>query len=393
MREQLRRGGVKYLSFIILDLLCLAGASVLAVRIYLRIGKMSFAKVDYAMIAACMAIIDVVVTLVFNTLNRVLRRGITKELVESFKHISIDFLVLALFLFSTKQGAEYSRVTLYLAYGIYFVFIVAFRTAWKMVLRKLRRNKKTPTALLITTSGYVTEGLDVVETSGITVKGLFITDKTNEGVIRDIPVIVGRKDATALLCWKWIDRVYICGPENIDVPELLLSACKQMNIPVFTAPGSRSMVYDVIKIRTALQKDDKSTGLSFFESEHDIPFQVRRFYTIFESEQENQKGFHAHKQSWHLLFCPYGAINVFVDTGKEKKNIALSDPSLGLILHPSVWREMTWKKPGSVLCVAASGHYDSETLINDYDEYLKFLRDKEWFAVIESSEILGEAIA
>ena len=53
---------------------------------------------------------------------------------------------------------------------------------------------------------------------------------------------------------------------------------------------------------------------------------------------------------------------------------------------------MVWKKPGSVLCVAASGHYDSDKLRNNYDEYLKFLQEKEWSATVESAEILGGVI-
>ena len=153
-----------------------------------------------------------------------------------------------------------------------------------------------------------------------------------------------------------------------------------------------SKYYEVIKIRTALQKDDRKTGLSFFEGEHDIPFRISRLYTIYESEEDNQKGFHAHKQSWHLLFCPYGAIDVMIDTGKERKTINLADPSIGLILHPSVWREMSWKREGSVLCVAASGHYDADKLRDNYNEYLKFLQEKEWSATIESAEIMGEVI-
>ncbi len=138
-----------------------------------------------------------------------------------------------------------------------------------------------------------------------------------------------------------------------------------------------------------MQKDDKRTGLSFFESEHDIPFRISRLYSIYESEQDKQKGFHPHKQSWHLLFCPYGQVDVLIDTGKERRVISLSDPSVGLILNPNVWREMSCKIPGSVLCVAASGHYDADRLRNDYREYLKFLQEKEWNATIESEEIMG----
>ena len=392
MSEQLRRGGLKYISFILLDLFCLLIANVVAVYLYLQFGDLRFGIADYAIVACYMAVIDVVVIIAFNTLDRVLRRRKKKEIVESAKHVFISIVILALLLFSAKQGAEFSRATIYMAYVIYFCLIVLARIGWKELIKINRSGRQIPTALLVTTAGYANEGLGVVENAGMVVKGIFITDKTNEGIIRNIPTIVDRRDATAFVCWDWIDKVYICGPDNIDVPESLIDACKQMEISVYRTPASKTLDFEVVKIRTALQKDDKNTGLSFFEGEHDIPFRISRLYTIYESEQDKQRGYHAHKQSWHLLFCPYGSIDVIVDTGKERKTISLSDPSTGLILHPSVWREMYWRKPGSVLCVAASGHYDSDKLRDDFTEYLKFLQEKEWSATIESAEIMGEVI-
>ena len=392
MKEQFRRGRLKFISFIIIDLFCLVMANALAVKIYFNFSESIFDVSNYAVVVAYMAVIDIIVIIAFNTLNRVLRRNKKKEIVESVKHVGISIVILALILFSTKQGAEFSRLTIYLAYAIYFILIILCRSCWKTVLRINQNKKTTLTALLITTVGYANEGINAVESAGMNVKGMFITDKTNEGLVGSVPVIVDFRDAEAFLCWEWIDKVYICGPVSIDVPESVLNACKQMEIPVYTAPSSMRLDYEVIKIRTALQKNDNSTGLSFIEGEHDIPFRISSFYTIFESEQDNQRGFHAHKQSWHLLFCPYGYIDVMIDTGKERKAVILDSPSIGLILHPSIWREIYWKKKGSVLCVAASGHYDADKLSDDYNEYLKFIQEKEWSATIESAEIMGDII-
>ncbi len=392
MKDQFRRGRLKYISFLLLDLVDLAIANVIAVNLYFKIGDLSYGLADYIVVIIYMMGIDIFVTLVFNTLNRVLRRRKKKEITECAKHVLISMGFLTVLLFSMKQGSAFSRLTVYLAYVIYYVFMVLSHIVWKETIRVNRSGRSIPTALLVTTDGYAKEGLGAAENAGMVVKGIFITDKTNEGIIRNIPTIVDRQDATAFLCWEWIDKVFICGPDSIDVPENLIAACQQMGIPVYSAPASKSLDFEIIKIRTAMVKDSKDTGLSFFEGEHDIPFRISRLYTIFESEQENQRGFHAHKQSWHLLFCPYGSIDVMIDTGKERKTINLADPSTGLILHPSIWREMLWKKSGSVLCVATSGHYDADKLRGDYNEYLKFLQEKEWSATIESAEIMGEVI-
>ena len=390
MKSEIRLGRWKYISFIIIDLQCLALANLLAAKIYLSLGILSYSYQDYISVVVIMMGIDVIVTVVFHTLKRVLRRRKRKEILESLKHVLLSFALLAFVLFSSKQGTSYSRVTIYLAYMIDFVFLVVFRILWKQYLTHHQRNGEHMATLLVTTSGYVEEGLRVLENTGAAVKGLFLTDKTNEGKIHEFPIIVDREEAVSILCWEWIKTVYICGADGMDVPEILLSACREMGISVHRAEASKSFEYEIIKIRTALQREDKSSGLSFFEGEHDIPFKISRLYTIFESDQENQKGFHAHKQSWHLLFCPYGEIDVIVDTGRERKTISLDTPSIGLILHPSIWREMIWKKSGSILCVAASGHYDADKLRDDYDEYMRFVKKKDWSAVIESAEIMGE---
>lgn len=389
MSEQFRWGGRKYISFILLNLGCLVLANLLAALLYRAFGDLSYTLSDYLMAVITMLLIDIVVTLVFNTLNNVLRRRKKTEVIESAKHVILSFVILALVFFSLKQGSAYSRLTIYLAYGIYFVFIVLARIAWKEIVKKIKKRHAKPTALIVTTSAYTTEGINALK-NAVDIKGLFVTDKTNEGKIDNIPIIVDSRDTSAFICWMLVDRVYICGPDTIDVPESVLWACKQMGVPVHSTPTQKRFEYDVVKIRTALQKDDPTSGLSFFESEHDIPFSIRRIYAIYENEQKRQTGFHPHKQSWHLLFCPYGSIDVYIDTGKERKHIVLDSPSVGLILHPSIWREMTWVRPGSVLCVASSGHYGVETLRSDYNEYLKFLKQKEWSAVVESSDIMGE---
>ena len=95
MRNQLRRGGLKYISFIILDLLCLVLSNVIAVQLYLRYGDLPLNLSEYAVLVGYMLVIDLGVTLVVNTLNRVLRRKFTKELTQSVKHVGISFVMLA----------------------------------------------------------------------------------------------------------------------------------------------------------------------------------------------------------------------------------------------------------------------------------------------------------
>lgn len=136
------------------------------------------------------------------------------------------------------------------------------------------------------------------------------------------------------------------------------------------------MKIDIIHLNTVMNDDLQYGGLSFFEGEKDVPFEIKRIYWIYKVEHGLQRGFHAHKMNWQLLFCPYGAIDIIVDDGDERKTVTLDNPSVGLVLHPGLWREMIWLQDNSVLCVAASEYYDPQDYIRNYDEFLKYVAKK-----------------
>lgn len=113
--------------------------------------------------------------------------------------------------------------------------------------------------------------------------------------------------------------------------------------------------------------------LSFFESMHDVPFDIKRIYYISKVPEGIRRGFHAHKELKQLLFCPFGKIQLILDDGTVREEITLSDPSIGIIIDKPCWREMLWLEKNSVLCVAASEYYEVEDYIRDYDEFKKFV--------------------
>lgn len=116
--------------------------------------------------------------------------------------------------------------------------------------------------------------------------------------------------------------------------------------------------------------------LSFFESNHDISFDVKRIYYISKVPEGVRRGFHAHKALKQLLFCPYGRIQLILENANGREEIELSDPSIGVIIEEPTWREMLWLQKDSVLCVAASEYYQIEDYIRDYAEFVKFVGGK-----------------
>lgn len=118
-----------------------------------------------------------------------------------------------------------------------------------------------------------------------------------------------------------------------------------------------------------------SGELSFFEENLDIPFDIKRIYYISKVPEGTKRGFHAHKKLKQLLFCPYGEILIKLDNGEEIEEIVLSDPSKGIVIDRPIWREMTWLKKDSVLCVAASEMYSQEDYIRKYEDFIGYVKN------------------
>lgn len=129
---------------------------------------------------------------------------------------------------------------------------------------------------------------------------------------------------------------------------------------------------NVIHIKTIPTMD--AGELSFFESNHEIPFEIKRIYYISKVPEGVRRGFHAHKELKQILFCPYGRIQLILENANGREEIELSDPSIGVVIDQPTWREMLWLQKDSVLCVAASDYYEVEDYIRDYDEFRNYIK-------------------
>jgi len=139
---------------------------------------------------------------------------------------------------------------------------------------------------------------------------------------------------------------------------------------------SRKTIADcsIIKIKTI--PTIEAGALSFFEATHDIPFDIKRIYFISQVPEGARRGFHAHKKLKQLLFCPYGKIQLVLDTGEKgasREEITLNDPSIGIVIDKPVWREMLWLEKNSVLVVAASDFYTEDDYLRNYDDFISYI--------------------
>lgn len=106
----------------------------------------------------------------------------------------------------------------------------------------------------------------------------------------------------------------------------------------------------------------------------DIPFDIKRVFYMYDSDDTVVRGQHANRETQFILINVSGKSKVRVDNGYESRIISLDRPGVGLYISSMLWKDMYEFSPDSVLLVLASRHYDAQEYIRDYQEYLECLK-------------------
>lgn len=106
----------------------------------------------------------------------------------------------------------------------------------------------------------------------------------------------------------------------------------------------------------------------------DIPFEIKRVFYIYGSDDQVIRGQHANKKTEFVMINVSGRSKVRVDNGYEQDVISLDRPRMGLYLSTMVWKDMYDFSEDSVLLVLASEHYDAEEYIRSYDDFMKEIK-------------------
>ena len=127
------------------------------------------------------------------------------------------------------------------------------------------------------------------------------------------------------------------------------------------------------QIRLLEWKDlgDERGNLVVVEGNMDIPFEIKRIFYIYGSDDTVVRGQHANRLSEFVMINVSGTSKVKVDNGEESRVIELNRPRMGLYLKNNMYDFSA----DSILLVLASEHYDESEYIRDYQEYLRFIKE------------------
>jgi hypothetical protein len=102
----------------------------------------------------------------------------------------------------------------------------------------------------------------------------------------------------------------------------------------------------------------------------DLPFEPRRYFSVFNVPSAEVRGGHAHRVCHQLLACVHGSLVVLVDDGTRREEVVLDDPRVGLYIPPLVWASQFGYSTDTVLTVLASHPYDAADYVRDYEAFL-----------------------
>ena len=117
---------------------------------------------------------------------------------------------------------------------------------------------------------------------------------------------------------------------------------------------------------------DPNGALCVYESDKEVPFIVRRVFTV-TAMTGDPRGDHAHKKCSQLLVCLSGEIKVTYDDGIKVASHLLKSMSKGLLLPPGIWAKEEYLTDGAVLMVLCDRGYENEDYIRNYEEFKKFV--------------------
>jgi len=101
-------------------------------------------------------------------------------------------------------------------------------------------------------------------------------------------------------------------------------------------------------------------------------FETKRIYYLYDVPFGSERGGHAHKDLYQLVLAPSGSFKIILFDGINEREIVLSQPNVGLLIVPGIWRELNSFSSGSLCLVLASEIYIEDDYIRDENDYRNF---------------------
>lgn len=131
----------------------------------------------------------------------------------------------------------------------------------------------------------------------------------------------------------------------------------------------------IIKLPTF--DDGKRGALCVAEALKAIPFVPVNIHWMYNLEESEQRGGHAHRTLKQVIFAVNGYFRLTLDDGKSVKEHWLDEPNWGVMIPPLRWDKLDKFSKDCVILSIASDYYDPYEYIHDKNEFLELVGVKQ----------------
>lgn len=227
---------LKHFDFMMLDMLCLELAFIAACII--RNGwEWPFEDESYARFGVVILLLHVCVVFFLDSYKNIVKRSYMTEIKMAVKHNTAVLFAAFVYLFATKQTADYSRLIISLMWGIGCCIMVAARLVWKRIVRvQIWKRKKRRAVLVVADSRNIAHIIETFQRQyydNFVVSGVMITDQDMTGeCIESVPVVASKNTVLKFAKQNVIDEVFLALHEDDDYAEFLINHFINMGVTV-----------------------------------------------------------------------------------------------------------------------------------------------------------------
>lgn len=228
-----KQGWQKHLDFIALDVICLVLAMFLAC--YIRHGSWAsnwtslYRNTMFAVLISSLAF-----SIFFDSYRNILKKDVYAKCIAALKHSVFVFAFAAVYLYSTQNAEQYSRMVFLTAFVLYVVFGCFTRIVWGWLLKRNDSHRGKRILLIVTTKKLLQSRMSYYQNLNLGmyfVVGFVVHDAEMSGTSAgNISVVADKNNLFEYLARQWVDEVFIDFIQDENSRRLLIEQLNGMGI-------------------------------------------------------------------------------------------------------------------------------------------------------------------
>ncbi|MBR5532384.1 MAG: WxcM-like domain-containing protein [Bacteroidales bacterium] len=137
------------------------------------------------------------------------------------------------------------------------------------------------------------------------------------------------------------------------------------------------MALNEVKLIELPKVVDFRGNLSVIEEMTQIPFEIKRVYWIYDVPGGEKRYGHAFREQHEFIVALSGSFDIILNDGNEERVYTLNRSYNGVYVPNKIWRRIENFSTNAVALVLSSTHFSASDYIEDYNEYLQYIKDNE----------------